>query len=560
MPVCSLTSRLAAVVVALVVLFATAATATAQVSKGHQILIEQGLQIQGMVAPYDPFHFDTYQAANYTSVNWIWDSRVSDQGPAPGAMPWSRWVRNRSEMPPLSSTPFGPDEGPYMSKLFALQIGDEANLDNQSVRDDYVNWYNEIRTANPSWLQHTMLWNNNFGGQVSDAALGDFISRAKPDIIGFDTYPYTKNETTGAPTGPPNGSPWTWYSDMRRYRQHALGAGIPFSVYRQTFHDNVIRDPSQSEMRLQTYAALAYGAKVLTDFTYNTGASSLFDNTAGGDNSPNARYALQADINRRARNLGPALVRLNPIHDLRPKGAGEAISIFTSDDPNYPAGTTTNIMMLRGRFGAATTDVNPLPIGLMPDPQAPNTNSWWEFGKNDPYLTGWTRTNLGNVNPTRPGDVTLAWFKPVDPQFDNPSEYDDQLYFMVVNGITSPDENADTRQRITLDFFKTDATFRGIYGSENAPGNFPGLLMLDSNTGQVVQIPISTTQLPGTLWSVDASKWRLTLELNGGEGMLFQFGSDPSSFIHLVPEPACLALLPLASLLMLRQRRPRPPR
>lgn len=542
-----------------VVLLGLVSAAQAQVSKGHRILIEQGLQIQGMVAPYDPFNFSTYQAANYTSINWIWDSSVDDQGAAPGAMPWSRWVRSRAEMPPRGPTVYGPDESPYMSKLFAIQIGDEANLNNDAIRNDYINWYNEIRAANPTWLQHTMLWNNNFGGQVSDAALDDFIQRAKPDIIGFDTYPYTKNETTQAPNGPPHGSPWTWYSDMRRYRQHALGAGIPFSVYRQTFHDNTIRDPSPSEMRLQTFGALAYGAKVLTDFTYNTGASSLFNNAAGGDNSPNASYAIQADINRRAGNLGPALVRLNPIHDLRPKGAGEPVTIYTSDESSFPAGTTTNILMLRGRWGAVTTPidptrVNPLPIGFHPDPQGPNIQSWWEFGKNDPYLAGWGRTNLGDVEHPQPGDVIVSWLKPVDPSLDDPSDYADQLYFMVVNGITSPDAAADTRQRITLDFFKTDSRFRLFFGDENAPGMFPGLLQLDSNTGEVVNVPISPTQQPGTLWSVAGDKYRLTLELDGGMGALFKFGSDPDTFVHLVPEPTCLSLLPLAALVLRRRR------
>ena len=59
--------------------------------KSYQILIAQGLQVQGMVTNYDPFHLSTYQAANYTSVNWVWDSNTAAQGPAPGSIPWARW-------------------------------------------------------------------------------------------------------------------------------------------------------------------------------------------------------------------------------------------------------------------------------------------------------------------------------------------------------------------------------------------------------------------------------------------------------------------------------------
>ena len=44
----------------------------AQVSKANQILINRGLQVEGMVATYDTFHLSTYSNANYTAVNWLW--------------------------------------------------------------------------------------------------------------------------------------------------------------------------------------------------------------------------------------------------------------------------------------------------------------------------------------------------------------------------------------------------------------------------------------------------------------------------------------------------------
>src|SRR5215207_6116000 len=154
----------------------------AEISRGHQLLIQHGFQIQGVTTPYDPFNLATYQGAHYSAINWLWDSNVSLHGDAPGA-PWARWVRNRSEMPPLASTPYGPNEGPYIDKLVSLQIGDETALNDVNVRNDYVNWYNEIRTANPTWLPHTILYNNSAGGAVSDAALDDFIQRARPDMI-----------------------------------------------------------------------------------------------------------------------------------------------------------------------------------------------------------------------------------------------------------------------------------------------------------------------------------------------------------------------------------------
>src|SRR6184192_2669800 len=115
-------SRTFIAILGLAVLAPGSPAQTVTLSKGNQILINQGLQVQGMVTNFDPFHLSTYQAAYYSSVNWVWDSNTPAQGTAPGAIPWARWVRNPSEMPPLGS------EGPYMSKLIALQLGDEANL------------------------------------------------------------------------------------------------------------------------------------------------------------------------------------------------------------------------------------------------------------------------------------------------------------------------------------------------------------------------------------------------------------------------------------------------
>src|ERR1019366_9148827 len=44
--------------------------AQAQLSKGYQILLNRGLQLQGLVQYADSFHLDTYSNANYTSINW----------------------------------------------------------------------------------------------------------------------------------------------------------------------------------------------------------------------------------------------------------------------------------------------------------------------------------------------------------------------------------------------------------------------------------------------------------------------------------------------------------
>src|SRR6185369_4874378 len=270
---------------------------------------------------------------------------------------WSRWAADETQMPP-QVTPYGGDETPFLPQLLALQLGDEWNLNDLTTRNRLVDWFNSVRT---NWL-NTILYHNNWGSQIGDTELADFYTRAQPDLLCFDTYPWQAvwdinqpDHIGAAIAGPPTG----WYGDMRRYREHAKGAGIPLGLYRQTFHavqdydQHVFRDPSPSELRLNTFAALAFNAKFLTDFIYNTGAASLFTKTFNGSGdtliSTNGLYYEMADVKKRAINLGKALVRLTPVYDLHntntvtpPPGPG-------SDDPAFPNGYTTSIMFIRGR-------------------------------------------------------------------------------------------------------------------------------------------------------------------------------------------------------------------
>jgi hypothetical protein len=360
-----------------------------EVSKGHRILIERGLQVQGMVTKDDVFHLNTYESANYTAVHWLWEADPSQHGAIPG-MPWARWVGDETKMPDGS-------ELPYLSQLVALQLGDEWHLNDPAVRDRAVNWFNAIRQQWPN----TILYMNNFGGQVNDAALANFVSRAQPDMLCFDTYPFKSDYISRQPNAPAYGSPTNWYGDLRRYRVFALSFDVPLGVYRQTFHavqdydQTVYRDPSPSEMNLNTFGALAFGATTLIDFTYNTGASSLFT-TPGGDSNPTPAYAQQAAINRRARNLGKSLVHLVGLND--------------QPDGGQP---TTDIMFIRGRTDPSNSAARtPVPIGFAPDNALPNSFTEWEADRNDPYLRGWVVTNLGTKNAGLPVVVQAVGCEP----------------------------------------------------------------------------------------------------------------------------------------------------
>src|SRR5437762_3094822 len=147
-----------------------APTARAQIGKANQILINRGLQIEALSVPYDTFHVSTCSNANYTAVLWTWDSprsydNMSGLMGSPG-FPWGRWGSDENDMPPLGQ------EAAYMGQLGHLQLADEWDLNNDTTRTRAVNWFNSIAGNWPN----TILAANNWGGQISDGNLIDFVS------------------------------------------------------------------------------------------------------------------------------------------------------------------------------------------------------------------------------------------------------------------------------------------------------------------------------------------------------------------------------------------------
>ena len=471
-------------------------------NKGYRLLLERGIQLQGMVTQDDVFHLSTYRDLGYTSVNWLYSNNVPNSdvaklGPPPG-FPWSRWVSDKDKMPPQGS------EAAYMSQCVGLALVDEQDVRVPATLDKVVALFNAVRDDRA--YANVVLYTNNYGGQAPDGPLSELFRRAKPDMLFFDTYPFKSKWDAKAPEHAGSVQPadlMPWVSELRRYRAHSNADGIPFGVYTQTFHSvqdydqTVYRDPSPSELRLNNNLAVAFNAKWLTGFTYNTGASSLFTRP-GGDSHPTPLYAEQKLVNHRLKNWGNTLVRLKPIGDW------------------VTNGTTTSMMVIRGQHAdaahAGKPAVNPLPIGFVPDRSAPDAFSEWEADKNDPYLRGWTVTNVGTKNPDTagkplPGDVYVSWFTPLDETFDGPN-FKNEVYVMVVNSLTDPGGTAgDCAQEIRLNFLESLSSVQ----------------MLDPNTGRVV-----TQELPFA--PETKTRRQLVLKLAGGDAALFKF-NDGAPFV-----------------------------
>jgi hypothetical protein len=509
-------------VVTLVAMLALAQPSLAQLSKATQIILNRGIELQSLVQYNDIFTLSTYTNANYTSVLWSDPGWQQFLGPAPG-FPWGRWVSGPSDMPPQDPyTQYGfNNETNYISQLIDLELGDELNLNDGPTLTNEINWFNSTRSNYPN----TILYINNYAGQISDQNLGIMISQGHCDMICFDEYPfqsaYDTNYTNNI--GPPNAGPYlSWLGQLWRYRQFGIGYGIPFATYMQTFHsvedyDQIVyRNPSPSELRYNNSAALAFNAKMLLGFEYNAGATSLFDilpNGYSGDTYTNALYGEQTDVNHRAQILGRTLACLQPVYDLHnasdtnpPPGPASAYSTFRD-------GTTTSMMILKSNPGKTNASGEPPGSSFVDSPGAPGSYSWWEYQKNDPYLNGWTVTNTGTNNAGLPGQVILSWFRVLDENLDGPA-YSNEVYIMVVNALTANSgTSADCAQTIKLNF---------VFGSSG----ISNVVMIDPESGLLTTN--GTTVISGT-------KRQLALNLNGGDAALFKY-DDGAPFVgHVRP-------------------------
>jgi hypothetical protein len=473
-----------------------------ELSKGFNLLIEHGFQIQGLITKDDVFHLPTYLAANYTTLDWLGASNTSVHGKPPG-LPWGRWASDIEHMPPVG------DEGPYMDRLISVSLGDEPDLNSADQRQKNIDWYEKVRGRFP----RTILYTNNWGMQIQDSAYQDFIKRARPDMISFDTYPWQSDFATKkakAFKNPDDGNPREFYNALKFTRAYAYGNGIPFQIYRQSFHavedwsKTIYRDPSPSEFRLNTFTALAFGAKSIADFTYNTGATSYFKKP-GGDTNKTPLYNELVRVNKQVRSLGKAFVRLKPIPE----------SPLSDKKPTGDS-RITSIMFISGQhMENGKPAYNALPTDFHVDAQSPHdpahgdrgAYSDWEVGRNDPYFSGWQVTPVGKSGtPTKNdglrGDVIISWFKLLDETFDG-SDHNDEVYLMVTNALSAPDGTAaDCRQEIQLDF-----------GTSKSPCTYNNLQRLNPETGKIDSIPLAATR----------GKKRAVLKIDGGSCELFKY-------------------------------------
>jgi hypothetical protein len=480
------------------------ASALEGLSRGHNTLLQRGLQIQTLSFPgITPAGRNTGTAAfdparwvesNFTAIH-IWARTYGDAYPAaylpaaPG-IPWGMtdytYDVQAYQADPVLVGNIEPTAYPYSSSLVSYQYGDEQNIADAIELAAVKAAMALFRVNQPNAIVYTNQW----AGQASTAAMQNYMRQAQPDMLSFDAYPFNGSVVGGSPTA--------LYSELQRYRKLGLagndGTGsqpILTGLYTQTFTSAGLNNHvvSESEIRLNQFSAWAFGYKFADSFVYErplhdtTVTPVLFSDSGNTTNSPTAQFYQAAETNRQSLNLGPALVRL------------------ISTDVRIKLGSH------KGGF---------LNLHTYTNDRAADVSEWSTVAI--PYITGISATNLGSKNNGLAGDVLVGTFKPLDGSFTNAGHADDD-YFMIVNGLSDATGlAADCRQQIRLDF---DFGTSGI----------SSLLRLSRDTGKIEMV--SMTHESG-------SAYRLDLYLDGGTGDLFKFNNGG---IFVVPESGTLALL-----------------
>jgi autotransporter-associated beta strand protein len=412
--------------------FAHAQVAT--IGKGHQILVNNGLQIWGCDTGASSFTYSSLTNANMNGV--MWSFGTANAGALSAGQKWGKWVdANGTPATALTAT-----ENAHYADLVALQVGDEQQSDIENPNGATKAWFDAAHNAN-LYTDKLLYTNSFFINNIS--AYINFVGNANPDAISFDSYPF----------GNPGGfSPYNWLGKAQIFRRVALGNYIgahgfaprPYGLYVQTYTgSDATRVAGDLDMRWQQFTAWTMGYTFVDAFTVG-GGTTLF--TGGAMNQQNQpRYDQFKETARQGRTLGPALTRLISY--------GYGPSFVAGKDPTGATNAAPNDWPTFNRANAPT---------------------------NQQFLTGISAQNLGTKNGGQPGDVYVGFFNPLHASFGDPAG---TAYFMVTNALGAYLQDtsltpADCVQRLTMDFDMGWTTVNSLQ-------------RLNRNTGVVETIPLA---------------------------------------------------------------------
>ena len=442
-------------------------------SRGHAILLEKGLQVQAMAFPWTTqttpgFSVGRFQESNFTGLSfWEAPYPVDILGNLSSCMQpqWSRFTQDNA------SLVLTPAELPHLNQMVNMQYFDEpggTNGPSPAETARIAQWLAAQRKRYPQVISHT-----DIAGTVSFRAHSTFVAAAHPDMVLSSWYPWSSDP--GMPIV--GGSPITLYEKLQIWRQVAITAvptRIPYGVFTQTIRGGgLFRQPSESELRLNLFAAWTLGYTYTCAFLYSTSGdhalvSALFDGL--GDDHPTESFYQLARANAMGRTLGPTLVRLLSIDVRFLPGLHLDRSLIATNPMPGSTGYGPESRMLH--WDAVGRPASHVLLNVSAESVAPTVNSGLR------------------------GDVVVGFFA----LLAGHGPRNVSTHFMILNGLTDRNASADeTMQRVRLEFVEDVGTVQRI----------------DRTNGEWETLP--TTLRPG-------GKRELAIILPGGTADLFRVG------------------------------------
>lgn len=213
------------------------------------------------------------------------------------------------------------DEPSDVGKLYDFW---DSTFFNNNEFDDIKNLTDQIRkhpnsTGKLSFVNlYPMYWDSTNNDESRYKSYIDnyfsIMDSTKPELLCFDYYPFLNN----------GGFRSTFFQNLKIIRQKSMEYNVPFWFMLLSSKHLDYPDLTISQIRMQAYSALAYGAKGLIYYTYTltpnwggiTYDSAILDKNFNIINPPDGhgpKYNDVAALNAEIKILGQTLLQLTPI-------------------------------------------------------------------------------------------------------------------------------------------------------------------------------------------------------------------------------------------------------
>ncbi|NLN75055.1 MAG: N-acetylmuramoyl-L-alanine amidase [Armatimonadetes bacterium] len=148
----------------------------------------------------------------------------------------------------------------------------------------------------PSYANSKTLGNSTYEQHVDE-----YCKVVKPKMLSYDHYALMAD---GSIRG-------DYFTNLDIVRRQSIKHKIPFVYTLLSVPHGPYKDINEADLRWQVFTALAYGARGLTYFTYNTPTAEYGDAIIGADGKRTAKYEITKKVNGEIKKLGPTLLKLN---------------------------------------------------------------------------------------------------------------------------------------------------------------------------------------------------------------------------------------------------------